>query len=211
MRIKICGICSARDANISVDSGADALGFLCGVPSSVRSHITPRKAQEIIASLPPFISTVLVTTIGEPKVVDGLLRRVPVTHLQLHGPIERQAVLWLKRKHPSLKVIKTIHVTDRTSIDEARRWQRITDALLMDTKSAGSLGGTGKTHDWRISRAIVRAVSIPVILAGGLSPENVRRAILEVKPYGVDVNSGVSSGGRRKNRARLELFIRRAR
>ena len=210
MKVKICGICSTADAHACVQSGADALGFLCAVPETVPAFIRPAEAFKIIEVLPPFISAVLVTTYSERDAIHRLLSHVPASALQLHGAVEPQTVDWLKSRHPHYRFIKAIPAVPLRAQQEAQRWAPHVDALLLDTKSDGAHGGTGKTHDWGVSRSIVELVSKPVILAGGLSPDNVREAIDVVRPYGVDVNSGVSAEARIKHSGKVRDFIQRA-
>ena len=210
MRIKICGITTREDAELCVAAGADALGFLCGVPSTVRCYLEPAKASAIVAAMPPYVSTVIVTTLSDPAAVEQLAKQVPASTLQLHGPISPDGVAALRRVCPRLRLIKTVPVESADSVREARRWEPHVDALLLDTKGEGDIGGTGRVHNWDFSRRIRQTVSIPVILAGGLTPENVAAAAAAVQPFAVDVNSGVSEGTR-KEAERVRAFIAAAR
>src|SRR2546422_6101856 len=171
VRIKICGVCSLQDAQMCWRAGVDALGFLFGVPSSVRSYIDPDAAREIIRCLPPYVSSVLVTTLLDPAQIQHLLEKAPVSAVQLHGSLQPGGLQSLREKNPHLKLIKAIPVVDENTIEEAQSWQPFADALLLDTKGEGALGGTGKTHNWKLSRRIAETLRIPVILAGGLSPD----------------------------------------
>ncbi|MBI3940276.1 MAG: phosphoribosylanthranilate isomerase [Acidobacteria bacterium] len=211
MRVKICGIRSATDAALCVRAGASALGFLCGVPPSVPCYISPSEAREIIGIVPPYVSTVLVTTLSQPQEIEELLRQVPASTLQFHGAISPDHVADLRVSKPYLKLIRTIQVISRDSVAEARLWESHVDALLLDSKGEGDLGGTGRTHDWNLSREIVQVVTIPVILAGGLKPDNVQRAVRATEPFGVDVNSGVTDPLLRKNPQKVAEFIKLAR
>ena len=210
MRVKICGIQSARDADVCQRAGASALGFLCGVPSSVRCFIEPGAARDIIHTVPPYVATVLVTTLSEGVKIERLLQQVPASAIQLHGPIVPDTVAALRARYPYLKVIRAIPVAGRQAIDQACLWAGTIDALLLDSKGEDDRGGTGRTHDWSISREIVSRVAIPVILAGGLSPENVAAAVRAAGPFGVDVNSGVTDASLKKDPQRVAEFIRRA-
>ncbi|HEY3130345.1 MAG TPA: phosphoribosylanthranilate isomerase [Acidobacteriota bacterium] len=211
VRIKICGICSLEDALACSAAGADALGFLCGVPLSVRSYIDPGAAGEIIRQLPPYLSSVLVTTLSDAAQIQKILDETHVSALQLQGPIQPAGVQSLRNSNPHLKIIKAIQVVDQNALQEAQNWESFADALLLDTKGEGPLGGTGKTHDWKLSRKIAETLPIPVILAGGLSPDNVAQAIETVRPFAVDVNSGVTGQPPAKNLVKVAEFVKRAR
>ena len=211
VRIKICGICTLEDALACSAAGADALGFLCGVPPSVRSYIDPDTAGEIIRHLPPYVSSVLVTILSDAAQIQKILDKTPVSALQIQGPIPLAAVESLRNRTPHLKIIKAIQVVDESALQEAQNWESSVDALLLDTKGEGALGGTGKTHDWKLSRRIAETLRIPVILAGGLSPDNVAQAIKTVRPFAVDVNSGVGGHLPAKDLVKVADFVRRAR
>src|SRR2546428_864557 len=211
VRIKVCGICSLEDALACSAAGVDALGFLCGVPVSVRSYIDPDAAGEIIRRLPPYVSSVLVTILSDAAQIQKMLDKTSVSALQLQGPIQPAAVESLRNGNPHLKIIKAIHIIDESAVQEAQSWQPFADALLLDTKGEGALGGTGKTHNWKLSRRIAETLRIPVILAGGLSPDNVAQAIKTVRPFAVDVNSGVGGHLPAKDLVKVADFVRRAR
>ncbi|MBI4455250.1 MAG: phosphoribosylanthranilate isomerase [Acidobacteria bacterium] len=209
LRVKICGICSTEDAELCTRAGASALGFVCGVPTSVRSYVAPAEARAIIRRVPPYVSTVVVTTFSDEHSIEELLREVPASTVQLHGSISPESATRLRNRMPRLKVVKAIQVVDQASVVEAQFWQEYADALLLDSKAEGGMGGTGRTHDWMVSRAIVQAVRIPAILAGGLSPENVSEAVQTVQPFGVDVNSGVTNGFIKKDPTKVFKFVQR--
>jgi phosphoribosylanthranilate isomerase len=210
VRVKICGIVAREDAEMCVAAGADALGFLCGVPKTVRCYVEPAHARSIVAAVPPYVSTVMVTTLSDPAAIEELIGIVPVAALQLHGAVVPEALSRLRRSCGWIKLIKTIQVTGPESIEEADRWQGHADALLLDTKGQGDIGGTGRVHDWGLSRQIREAVTVPVILAGGLFPENVAAAVSAVHPFAVDVNSGVTDATR-KDPSKVARFIASAR
>jgi phosphoribosylanthranilate isomerase len=213
VKVKICGITNVDDALAAISYGADAVGFLVGqVRYSTGIFITPEKVAEILAALPPFASTVLVTHLESPDEVVSATRIARVTTIQLHGDTGAEDAIRIKQQVPNIKVYKAVHVLDANAIPEARKYAGAADGIVLDTaiKETGQIGGTGKTHDWTISRKIVESVSLPVILAGGLNPDNVTEAIETVRPYAVDVNSGVSNKDGRKDPQRLKLFIERA-
>ena len=210
VRVKICGIRSADDARIAVASGADALGFLCGLDYPTSDQLDPAAARQIIAGLPPFVSSVLVTHRTEIAWVAQACREAACTTVQLHGDFHLEEIPALRGPAPYLRIIKAVHVVDRSAIGQALAAAQWADAVLLDSRTATRLGGTGVTHDWSISAEIVKETPKPVILAGGLNPENVQRAIRTVQPFAVDVNSGVKNSGGGKSPEKVAAFIRNA-
>jgi phosphoribosylanthranilate isomerase len=193
--------------------GADAVGFLVGqVHHSTSRFLSPGQAAEIIARLPPFCSSALVTHLSVSEEIVPILKVTNATTVQLHGnttPVEADEI---KRELPFLKAYKAIHVFDESAVEEAGRYVGFVDGIILDTaiRATGQVGGTGQTHDWRISQKVVRSVALPVILAGGLNPENVSEAVRTVQPYGVDVNSGVTKANGEKDHEKMRRFIRQA-
>ena len=213
IRVKICGITNLEDALAALACGADAVGFLVGQVHPSRSvFISAETAGRIVAKLPPFCSTVLVTHLSKPAAVVRAARTARVTTIQLHGETDPDEVTAVRRRLPQVKVYKAVHVINATAVAEAQRFIGKVDAIVLDTalKETGQVGGTGQPHDWRISRRIVQSVSLPVILAGGLNPANVQEAICLVRPFAVDVNSGVSRPDGTKDLRKLREFIRQA-
>ena len=198
MRAKICGINTWENAKIALDCGADALGFLVGITHLAEDKIEVEDAKRIIDKLPPFVSTVAVTHLQEPKRIVEMCKYLGVTTLQIHDYISPEEVAFCKEELKLVKIIKAVHVLDgdkQGTIDMARSFEKVADALLLDSRTAERLGGTGKTHDWNISKEIVEQLNIPVMLAGGLTDQNVYDAVKKVRPYAVDVNSGVEIAG----------------
>ena len=215
-RVKICGITSTADAKIAIEAGADALGFLVGqgLPSP-RKFIEPEAAASIIATVPPLVSTVMVTTLDDADEIIKNAVTTGVSTIQLHGNIALDGIRRIRENLPHLKLYKVIHVYDGTHkplLNEIKSLEGEVDAIALDTaqKETGFVGGTGKTHDWTLSRGIVGATSLPVILAGGLNPENVAEAIRTVHPYAVDVNSGVSQADGSKDPEKVMMFVQLA-
>jgi phosphoribosylanthranilate isomerase len=214
VKVKICGITNLEDALAAVACGADAVGFLVGqVHPSGSVFISAQAAGRIAAKLPPFCSTVLVTHLSRPTAVVQAARAARVTTVQLHGETEPDEADTIRRKLPNIKVYKAVHVLGETAVADARRFLGKVHGIVLDTalKETGQVGGTGQPHDWRISKRIVQSLPLPVILAGGLNPGNVREAIRLVRPYAVDVNSGVSRPDGTKDLRKLKLFIQQAR
>src|SRR3989344_3426197 len=207
--VKICGITDIETARAVASLGADMLGFHVDLHHS-RNPLTRDMVAKIVSELPLTCSAVLVTSATNPEKIAQLVKKTGVTAIQLHGDIEEMHKL--KSELPNIKLYKVVNVFDEGAIEEAKDYEGIADALVLDSaiKETGQRGGTGKTHDWNISRKIVESVSIPVILAGGLNPDNVSEAVRKVRPYAVDVNSGVSNPDGTKNLEKVKLFVERA-
>ena len=208
-RVKICGIRSLADMQIAVQQGADAIGVLVGQLHPSSDFLPPELAAEIFASTPPFVTTVLVTHIEDPAAVLALAETVPSAAVQLHSDMEITPIRSLRHTLAPRKVIGKVSVEGPSALDRARELDQKVDAIVLDSidRTTGQVGGTGTTHDWGISAEIVKQVSIPVILAGGLTPANVRDAIGRVQPWAVDVNSGVRNTGGFKDRDLIRKFI----
>jgi len=211
MRIKICGITNFSDAEMATKYGADALGFLLGIRHRSEDVISVDKAKTIIRKLPPFVTTVMVTHLLDAKSICELHKEVKTHVIQLHDDIPSSEILILRKALPEVKLLKAVHVTGPEALQKARLYEAIVDGIVLDTINLAEdrIGGTGITHDWRISAKIREAISKPVILAGGLNPENVSEAIRIVRPYGVDVNTGVKKDrySNRKDPDKLKKFI----
>ena len=194
MRTKICGINTWENAKIALECGADALGFLVGITHLAEDKIEVEEAKKIITKLPPFVSTVAVTHLQDAKAIVDMCRYLNISTLQIHDYISPDEVEFCKRELQGVKIIKAIHVVDgdkEGTINLARSFERTVDALLLDSRTVERLGGTGMVHDWNISKEIVEKMDVPVMLAGGLNEKNVYDAVMKVRPYAVDVNSGV--------------------
>jgi len=198
-RVKICGITTWDDARLSVDLGASALGFNFYPPSP--RAISPADAWRIIRRLPPFVEAVGVFVNWSPLVVDAMARALRLGSVQLHGGESPAEVGELGRKH---RVIKAISVKQGFRVASLKRYQSA-NAILLDGFSRGLHGGTGRTLDWKLARDGGRYGRI--ILAGGLTPENVTEAIRVARPYAVDVASGVEARPGRKDQAKLRAFF----
>jgi phosphoribosylanthranilate isomerase len=198
-RVKICGITTWDDARLSVDLGASALGFNF-YPTSPRA-ISPADAWNIIRRLPPFVEAVGVFVNWPPLVVDALARALRLGSVQLHGAESPKEVAELARSH---RVIKAVQVRGGLRIALLSRYH-CADALLLDGFKRGLHGGTARTIDWKIARSARRYGRI--ILAGGLTPENIAEAIRVAQPYAVDVASGVEAKPGRKDPARLRALF----
>ena len=200
IKIKICGITNLEDALMAVEAGADALGFVffAGSPR----YISPEQAAAIIQSLPPFVQTVGLLVNEELSTVNAVADQCGLDIVQLHGEESPDYCTAVKRR-----IIKAFRVKDASSLNAMANYR--VAAFLLDAWSPSAHGGTGKTFNWEIA---ARAVGVQhIILAGGLTPENVAEAIVAVKPYAVDVSSGVESGPRQKDAGLVNRFIRATR
>jgi phosphoribosylanthranilate isomerase len=209
-RVKICGIRCRRDLDIALAAGADALGFIVGARHRTEDELSPGDAASLVALLPPFVSSVLVTHLQEPRAILAISQEVAATTLQLQDAMAAEAIHELRCRLPGVKLIQAIHVLDEGAIPAARAAEAAVDALLLDSRTADRIGGTGQPHDWTISRKIVEQAMKPVILAGGLKPENLTRALSTVGPAAVDVNSGVEDAAGHKDPDRCRAFVRLA-
>jgi phosphoribosylanthranilate isomerase len=211
MRIKICGIRSLDEAKGVIEAGADALGFHIQLEHS-RCPVAATTASGIISRLPPFISSVVVTSETDPNKVLRIMKSTGATTLQLHKEVSPETVNAVKTLLFNTKIYVAISVVGDESIAFAKDFENSADAVILDSvnKETGARGGTGKTHDWSVSKRIVQSTSLPVILAGGLNPVNVVPAIKAVRPYAVDVNTGVSNPDGTKDFLRVKGFVVRA-
>lgn len=198
-RVKVCGITTGEDARRAVDLGADALGFVFYPPSP--RYVRPEEAAKIIQALPPFVATVGVFVDRSFEEIDGVVAMCGLTTVQLHGC---EAPDFCARFH--VKVIKAFRVRDAELPEDLARYR--TDALLLDTYRKGIPGGTGIPFTWEVAVEAKRYGR--VILAGGLTCENVQQAIETVRPYAVDVSSGVERSPGEKDPVRLAEFLRKA-
>ncbi len=212
MRVQIAGISTIEEAVVAEQAGADALGFTVRLPTGIHDGLTEAKARALIAALPPFIATVAITYVTTAREAVDLCRYLGVSALQLHGPFPTAGLPLIRAALPHLKLIRAVHVTGPEALAQARSLERRVDALILDTYDAttGRHGATGKTHDWTLSRQIVDAVRAPVILAGGLHADNVAAAIGAVRPWAVDVHTGVENADGSRNFTKLCAFIANA-
>lgn len=204
LKIKICGITRLDDARAALDAGADALGFIL-YPKSKR-YLAPEEAAAIVAALPLFVHTVGVTVNLAPSELAELARIVPFSHWQLHGD-ETASTAAAHRALGARRLIKALPLPWTGGTDELDRFAASgTGAFLLDTPSK-EYGGTGKTFDWDLVAAFRKLTPLPLLLSGGLTPDNVAEAVARVHPYGVDVSSGVESAPGVKDHAKIRHFI----
>ncbi|CAN5529255.1 phosphoribosylanthranilate isomerase [soil metagenome] len=198
-RVKICCISSIEEAWLAIRYGASALGLVSAMPSGPGVIAEPLIA-EIIAAIPPPIATFLLTSQQNVDEIIAQQRRCGANTLQLVDQMTLDTYTKLRLALPGIALVQVIHVTDETALAEAVQVAPFVDALLLDSGNpklaVKELGGTGRIHNWEISRAIRNIVDIPIFLAGGLTPSNVRQASEQVAPFGVDLCSGVRTEGK---------------
>jgi phosphoribosylanthranilate isomerase len=208
-RVKICCIASEEEARLAVSFGASALGLVAAMPSGP-GPIPDDLIRRIVVSVPPPIATFLLTCERSAKAIIAHHRRTLTNILQLVDAPEPGAYAAIRAALPAIKIVQVIHVRDEGSLDEALKAAAQVDALLLDSGNPSlkikQLGGTGRVHDWRLSRRIVEQSPVPVFLAGGLNADNVREAIDQVQPFGVDLCNGVRTEGWLDPK-KLELFF----
>ncbi len=197
-RVKICCIRSVAEAALAIRHGAAALGLVSAMPSGP-GVIAEETIAEIAALVPPGVATFLLTSQRDADAIIAQQRRCRVNMLQLCDAVAPGCHAQLRAALPGIALVQVIHVIGPESVEEAISLGTRVDAILLDSGNqklaVKELGGTGRTHDWRLSRQIVESVRVPVFLAGGLTPENVASAIREVRPFGLDVCSGLRTDG----------------
>ena len=213
IKIQIAGVSSLDYALKLISLGVDALGFTLRLPSGIHDDLTEEKAREIISALPPFVASVLITYITEADEAIDFCKYLGVNTLQLHAYVEKGVMTKIKKSLPHIKIIKSVNVIDKSAIETAKKYAEEADAIILDTydPTTGRHGATGKTHDWNISKQIVGLCPKPVILAGGLNPENVARAIEIVRPWGVDVHTGIENPDGTTNFEKAAAFVENSR
>jgi phosphoribosylanthranilate isomerase len=200
--IKICGITNINDALIAVDYGVDALGFIFA--KSPR-QITPQNAKKIIEKLPPFVGKIGVFVNESPSYIQKIFKECGLTGIQLHG----EEIPELCRELHPLTVIKAVRIKDENDIKILNAYTSVS-AFLLDSYVSNKKGGTGKKFDWKLA-VLAKNYGKPIILSGGLTPDNVTEAIKIVNPYAVDVCSGVEAKPGKKDKLKIKKFIERVR
>ena len=193
-RVKICCIASIAEAWMAIDAGASALGLVSAMPSGPGPIPEPLIAR-IAETIPPGISSFLLTCKEDVAAIVDQQRRLRVNTIQICDRLPAGSHRELREALPGVSLVQVVHVTGPESVDEAIEVAPHVDAVLLDSGNQllaiKELGGTGRTHDWTLSRRIREAIDVPLFLAGGLNPQNVAAAIREVQPFGVDVCSGL--------------------
>lgn len=195
--------------------GADYMGFPLRL-THYRDDLPEKQVAAIIRRLPASVTPVLITYLDTAPEIRELIRQLDVTMVQLHGEIKPEEIILLKRYLPHIRIIKSLIIGQNSMASLTSCMQEfspLVDFFITDTYDpvSGASGATGKTHDWPISRRLVEISPLPVILAGGLNPANIRDAIFAVKPFGVDAHTGVENETGEKDPDLIDKFIRRAR
>lgn len=215
-RVKVCCISSVAEARLAIEFGASALGLVSAMPSGP-GVIPDALVAEIAAMVPPAVATFLLTARQDAEAIAEQHRVCGTSTIQLVDSVAPTELRRLRRLLPNVKLVQVVHVMDEEALYEVGAVEEFVDAVLLDsgnpTLEIKELGGTGRVHNWRISRKIRQRSAVPVFLAGGLDVTNVDRAIRIVKPFGVDLCSGVRSRERLDSRklAAFMTAVRRAR
>ena len=198
-RVKICCMGSVAEARLAIDNGASAVGLVSEMPSGP-GVISEDLIAEIAATIPPAVSSFLLTCQTDAAAIIEQQQRVGVNTIQICDRLESSSYPILREALPGVSVVQVIHVNGPESVDEAISIAPFVSGILLDsgnqTLPVKELGGTGRTHDWKLSLQIREAIDVPLFLAGGLKAENVADAIRHVRPFGVDVCSGVRTDGK---------------
>ncbi|MEW6508308.1 MAG: phosphoribosylanthranilate isomerase [Bacteroidota bacterium] len=212
-RVKICCISSIEEANLAIKHGAYAIGLVSNMPSGP-GVISENLIEEIAASVPLTVLTFLLTS---KQLVDEIIfqhKKCKTNTIQICDRLLSGTHKQLKEALPGIKIVQVVHVIDENSLKEAIEISENVDAILLDSGNqrltVKELGGTGRIHDWQISRKIRESVNVPVFLAGGLNPHNVCEAIRFVRPFGVDICSGVRTNGK-LDEQKLKTFFDKVR
>lgn len=205
VKVKICGITRVEDLRACVEAGADAVGFIIGFPESAR-NLSLTQAARLSSLAPPFIYRVAVTPIDQPELLHEICKQVGPDALQLHG----RGSLDSKDLFKKVKLIRAIRGGEG-AVQAAEQACANFDAVILDSLTERGIGGSGIIHDWNIGRKVRDRINPkPLILAGGLTPQNVRKAISKVSPFAVDVSSGVEKTPGRKDHGKVKAFISEA-
>jgi phosphoribosylanthranilate isomerase len=223
--VKICGVRRVVDALAAIGAGADEIGLLVGKRHTSTDFISEETAAEIVRTCASMggVTPVLVTHLTDPAEVHALAGRVGAKTIQVHSEMPPEGLAWLKAQGGGgagdggngggYRLRKSWHVLGPESLGYGDAYRGVADAFLLDSANVatGQVGGTGKTHDWALSAEIVRRFAgVPVIVAGGLNSENVAEAVRQIRPAGVDVNSGTKGADGFKDAARMRAFVRAA-
>lgn len=204
MRVKICGITNCDDAKVAVAAGADALGFV--FVSGTKRVVTPVRAREVIDKLPPFVARVGLFVNAGADEIASTIEHARLDTIQLHG---EEPMELAERFRGRVRVLKAFRIRDAASLAMVPGYFEACDAVLLDAFEPSAHGGTGTQFDWDLAEQIRRWAK-PVIIAGGLRPENVAEAVRRFAPFAVDVSSGVEASPGRKDVEKVRAFIRNA-
>jgi phosphoribosylanthranilate isomerase len=209
-KIKICCISSLEEAFLAIKHGADALGLVGNMPSGP-GVIADELISQISKHIPPPIATFLLTSERKASDIIAHHQKVQTNTIQIVDSLLEMDYAKIREAIPTVKIVQVIHVLNEKQIDEALEIEPWVDAILLDSGNPNLkvkiLGGTGNAHDWKLSRKIREAVKKPVFLAGGINAQNVKQAIEEVNPYGIDLCSSVRTNGQ-LDASKLDIFFK---
>lgn len=198
-RVKICCISSIAEAQLAIQAGASALGLVGRMPSGP-GIISDELIAAIAQQVPPSVATFVLTSETDAEAIIDHYQRTRTTTIQIVDALSQGTYQQIRTALPHVRLVQVIHVLDQRSVEEALRLSEQVDALLLDSGNPNlqvkELGGTGRVHNWNLSKQIVAQAQVPVYLAGGLRPDNVRQAVETVQPYGLDLCSGVRTDGK---------------
>jgi len=197
VKVKVCGTTSLEDGLKAAELGADFIGFVTEVENAERS-IDREQAKEIFGKLKGKKPLVVLTALGKAGEIAELAGFVKADAVQVLAKMPEKEMAELRRLLPGKKIFKTIHVSGLGSLGEMKELENYVDFFVLDSGKSGKLGGTGKKADWGLCSKLVGKSPKPVFLAGGLNPENVAKAVKEVKPFGVDASSGIKKEGNKR-------------
>jgi phosphoribosylanthranilate isomerase len=209
-RVKICGCTDESDVRAAVAAGADAVGVIGDVPVDTPRAVSSERATDLLAAVPPFVTATLVTMPETPERAVSLVETVAPDAVQLHGDLPRGDLAYVASKLE----VPLLGSVDAAAPERAAAVADVVDGVVVDSLDESGAGGTGRTHNWTRTREATRDLPVPVVLAGGLTPENVGAAVAAVDPFAVDVASGVeridpSDGPGRKDASAVERFVAR--
>lgn len=198
IRVSVCSLTSMADLQACVRGGADAVGVLVLTRHKAEDAIELPLARDLLSRVPPYVGRYAVTHATTLQDLTEIVDALPIDTLQLHDDVSVEDALELKRLYPTLRTIKAVHIDDSGEA-ALGQWDEVADAIVFDSinRSEDRIGGTGQTHDWKVSAELAKRCRARVVLAGGLNPENVRGGVEVVKPWAVNVNSGVEKAGKK--------------
>ncbi len=205
-RVKVCGLTTRGDLETAVEAGVDAVGIICDVSVDTPREVSVDRASELVEATPPFVTSVLVTMPDDLEATIDLLERVDPDAVQLHGGATVEEIATVRTAVGGTVLL----AIDAEEIESASAYDTAVDAFVVDTVDEDGGGGTGEVHDWDRTRAAAADLESPIVLAGGLTPENVPDAIRTVEPFAVDVASGVEASGGVKDADAVRSFVARA-
>jgi phosphoribosylanthranilate isomerase len=212
-RVQIAGVSSLEEGLFCHKTGVEALGFTLELPTGIHDGLTRQAAAQIIEELPNEILPVAITYLGTARDASALIKETRCRAIQFHGAISPDEVRRFRDLLPEVRTIGRVTVSSSAAIAAARRFSPPEwDAIILDSVDprTGQIGATGLTHDWSISKTIVEVARIPVILAGGLTPDNVEEAIAITRPAAVDVHTGIENPDGTRSFSKIHAFTKKA-